>query len=369
MTRLVVFGFRGFPNVEGGIETHAENLYPLLAEKLSDIRVVARAGHVASKKNYVYKNVLVVPLRAFSIPALENISHSIIALMYAIYVRADIVHIHGIGPALLTPLARLFGIKVLVTHHGKDYDSEKWNAVQKAALKLGEWVGMKCSNRRIAVSAHLRRHIESRFAVSASHIPNGVNISTVSSGKDVLKELGLEPGKYIIEVARIAEHKRQDHLIESFLALTGLDDWKLVIVGDYSESDDFARKVVAMADRSDRIIMAGYRTGAGLSQIYENAGLFCLPSSYEGMPLAVLEAMSYGIPVVLSDIPAHQELGLDQAHYHKLGDVADLADRLSAQMIKDNDLAYKKMKAVAIKYDWREIASQTTSVIDDLLPK
>ncbi|MEM9620461.1 MAG: glycosyltransferase family 4 protein [Pseudomonadota bacterium] len=361
--RLVALGFRGIPDVEGGIETHAQYLYPLLAHQLEEVHVTARSRYVATDEPYEFENVTVAPLQAGSIGFLENFRHSIASLLYAKRVSADLAHIHGIGPALLLPLAKLLGLRVLVTHHGKDYEAEKWNLVQRWLLRTGEWVAARMADAIVTVSPDLRSHIENRYSRTATFIPNGVPPARLDNGDTVLRELNLQSGRFVIEVARITEHKRQLDLIEAFLARPR-NDWKLVIVGNNESGDRYTEAVCAAAERSDHIVLTGFRSGAELAQLYEHAGVFCLPSSYEGMPLAVLEAMSYGIPVLISDIAAHRQFELADCHYHSLGNTRELDGRLSHLMSNAADECLRNsMQATTHRYSWQNIADQTMKVI------
>jgi glycosyltransferase involved in cell wall biosynthesis len=178
-----------------------------------------------------------------------------------------------------------------------------------------------------------------------------------------LDELGLVPGRYVIEVARVTQHKRQHELIEAFRD-AGAKDWKLAIVGDVKDAGAYGARVARDAHGSSRVVLTGYRQGTELSQLFQYAGLFVLPSSYEGMPLAVLEAMSHGLPVVLSDIDAHLRFGLDPEHYFPLGDVRALTERLLSFMTHCNIAVVRQtMLSESQGYSWCKIAEQTRSVL------
>lgn len=356
-------GFRGFPGVEGGIETHAEHLYPLLVERGCSIEVITRKRYVEKYGLRTYRGVCLTPLWGPRGKGIEAGYYSFISVIAAAVKRPDLVHIHGIGPALMTPLARLLGIPVVVTHHGHDYDAEKWGLFARLVLRVGEWIGMRFANQRIVVSEGLGKYVERKYGLSATTIRNGVEVSDPPSTTTTLSKLGLTRGRYIIEVARVTPHKRQEELVRAF-SRARLNGWKLVLVGSVQPLDEYARLLCSLVESTPNVILAGFRTGQELRELYANAGLFVLPSAYEGMPIAVLEALSYGLPVVLSDIPAHLELGLPRAHYFPTGDISALTDRLNefASLATDEDLRRRMRAAVVEKHDWDRIAEQTHGV-------
>lgn len=149
--KIVVTGTRGIPNIMGGVETHCEELFPRIAAKGYDITVIRRKSYVKDSLKE-YKGVKLIDLETPKKKSFEAIIHTFKAIIKAKSLHADIVHIHAIGPALLTPVARLLGMKVVFTHHGPDYDRDKWGNAAKIMLKLGERIGTTFSNEVIVIS-------------------------------------------------------------------------------------------------------------------------------------------------------------------------------------------------------------------------
>ncbi len=295
---------------------------------------------------------------------LETILHSCIGVIYAIIKRPDVLHIHAIGPALVTPSARLFGVHVVVTHHGFDYDRERWGGFAKMMLRLGEKFGMQFANERIVVSQVIREWVEKQFHQQSWLVPNGVRLPPPVLAHDQLCRMGLEKGRYVIQVSRCVPEKRQHDLIEGFLK-ANIRGWKLVLVGSTREGDPYGTKLKKMASRSKDIVMAGYRSGEELHQLYSHAGIFVLPSSHEGLPIALLEALSYGLRSIVSDIPSNLEVSLDTSHYFHLGDTEELAEKLiefAALPLGDVEREQRR-QFVREKYDWQPIACQTVKVL------
>lgn len=361
--KIMVLGLRGFPGVQGGVESHCQELYPRLAEKGFSVDVITRAPYVdQSVKDW--RGVRFHALWSPSSSGLEAMLHSMLGVLYAGIKRPDVLHIHAIGPAIATPVARLLGLRVVVTHHGPDYDREKWGRFARFVLKTGEAMGMRFSTRRIVISNVIRMLVMDKYTQSSDLIPNGVSPAGEPGSGRVLDECGLSPQKYIVLVSRMVPEKRHLDLIQAFRSAK-LDGWKLALVGDLSADDAYVRKVrVATAEKPD-VVLTDFRSGEQLRDLLANAGFFVLPSSHEGLPIALLEAMSYGLPVIASDIPAHLELGLDERCYFPLGDEGQLSDRLK---LFERDSEFREQqsqfgkKLVAEKYDWDEVAENTADV-------
>ena len=365
--RVCVLGLRGFPEVEGGVEKHAEHLYPLLVRSGCEVEVIVRpryqpAGLEAWRG--VRFHFLWAPVRS----GVEAFVHSLLGVLYAAVKRPDILHIHAIGPAIMTPLARLLGLRVVVTHHGPDYDREKWGRGARALLRLGERWGMRYSSRNIVISRVIHDLVQEKHHRPSAIIPNGVVLPAIPGGQDVLDEFDLEAGHYVLIVSRLVPEKRHVDLIRAF-AGARMNGWKLAIVGTLDGENAYCQEVRAAAATHDNVIFTGFQKGDALAQLYAHAGVFVLPSSHEGLPIALLEALSYGIPVIASDIPANLEVGLPQGQYFRLGDVAQLAGILSAvcKGKVEFDPPEKIRADIGLRYDWNDIAEKTLGVYEEAM--
>ncbi len=372
--RICVIGLRGVPGVPGGIETHVEQLVPGLAERGADVHVYARQNYVAGEVPYVWRGVTVHPTWAPSNTRLEAIVHTLLALFKARRLKPDIVHIHAVGPSLVAPLARLMGMKVVFTHHGYDYDREKWNTLEKKVLRLGEWAGMRFAHGRIVVAKHIADAMQAKFHRNVHFIPNGVQIDIEAADDTVLDEFGLTKGRYVLLVARLVVEKRQMDLIEAFLH-ADMPDTKLVLVGGGDARSDYAEKLRARAKSHSNIVLTGSQSGARLGGLFANAGLFVLPSSHEGMPIALLEALAYGLPILASNIEANLALELDAESYFPLGDVLALSQAMQKKLSDSKmpvhasvDVGEMGSKIMA-RYNWTTICEQTASLYLSVLKR
>lgn len=363
--RVMVLGIRGMPNVQGGVETHAEHLYSRLSEVGCDIEVIVRSRFVPAQQRSLGP-VRLRRLWAPSQPGLESLVHSLLGVFLAGVSRPDILHIHAIGPAIVTPLARLMGLRVVVTHHGPDYDRDKWGPMARFVLRTGEFCGMRYSTARIAISRVIRELILAKHHRQSALIPNGVEEARLRVETTHLSRLGLQPGRYFLQVARIVPEKRQLDLIQAF-SLAKQTGWQLVLVGS-GDDGDYLRAVHAAAELHG-VILTGFQSGEALGELYSHAGAFVLPSSHEGLPIALLEALSYGLSVVASNIPANLEVGLPESSYFELGDIQALATRLIAAVRNNADPEAREQRRrwVLNEYDWDTVAKQTLAVYQGMM--
>lgn len=356
---VMVLGLRGFPGVQGGVETHAENLYPLLARQGCEVEVVARKSYMP-RDAADWRGVKFRCLWSPRTKSLETLVHTFLGVLYAGVKRPDILHIHAVGPALMVPLARLLGLNVVVTHHGADYERQKWGGFSRRILRAGERFGMRFAHQRIVISNVIGNIVRTRHARDSVLIHNGVVLPKLSKTTAVLRKFDLTPGRYVLLVSRLVPEKRHLDLIEAF-ASARMDGWKLVLVGASDHPDDYTRSVQARADATPNVVCTGFQNGVALHEIYVHAGVFVLPSSHEGLPIALLEALSFGLPVIASAIPANLEIGLDKHRYFTLGDTHALATllRAAADNPYSNTQRHQQRAWVQERYDWETIALKT----------
>lgn len=354
--KIVVTGTRGIPNIMGGVETHCEELFPRIAAKGYDITVIRRKSYVKDSLKE-YKGVKLIDLETPKKKSFEAIIHTFKAIIKAKSLHADIVHIHAIGPALLTPVARLLGMKVVFTHHGPDYDRDKWGKIAKIMLKLGERMGTTFANEVIVISNVINNILIKKYNRKDCHlIYNGVTEPEICENPEYFKELGIEKGKYILGMCRFVPEKNLHHLVEAFSKINA-HGCKLVLAGDTDFEDEYSRNLKKLA-KEHGVVLTGFIRGKKLHSLLTNARCFVLPSSHEGLPIALLEAMSYKLPVIVSDIPANLEVGLNTEVYFEVGNIDELAAKLQNNIQKP----FKKIEYNMAKYNWENIAEQVSQI-------
>ena len=366
--RVAVLGTRGIPDVQGGIETHCQHLFPRLAGMGFDITLYARRGYVKTDDPYDFEGVHIVPLKCSHKACFEAVTHVFRCYGKIRKSPPDIVHIHAIGPALFVPLFRLTGAKVIYTHHGQDYMRAKWGRFAKFVLKMGERLGTRFSHRIIVISNYiddcLKRLYKTRRTVL---IRNGVEIRTDAPKDELitLAHFGLEPQKYILACGRFVEEEGFHDLIAAYTKLPAelQQQYKLAIAGRPDHKSAYSQKLVEQAEKAN-VMLTGFISGDTLCAVQRNARLFCIPSYHEGLPIALLEALSYNLDVVASDIPANTEVPLPRDCFAKKGDVEDLAETIATHLASDKPNDYSSI--IHEYYDWDKIAEQTAVVYREL---
>ena len=357
-----VTGLRGIPGVMGGVESHCQEILPRIkAQNLDfDIAVLCRSPYVENDRRE-YRNLRLIPLPAPKLRSLEAIVATFIAILYAFVSRARAIHIHAIGPSLLAPLARILGLKVIVTHHGADYERAKWGSFAKLVLRLGERSSLIWAHKVIAVSPSIARDLKRLFPSQAHkvvYIPNGAPQFPTGGERSetVLHRLGVEKGNFILAVGRLVPEKGLHDLIDAFEARKEGPARKLLIAGGADHGSPYARKLLDRA--SDNVIFAGVQSHDALKTLYDHCALFVLPSYHEGLPISALEAASCSAPMVLSDIPANRDLGFDEAHYFPAGDVMRLAEILEGPF----EALVGDVEVVRRRFDWDRSARSTARI-------
>jgi glycosyltransferase involved in cell wall biosynthesis len=364
--RIFVAGTRGIPGIPGGVETHCNHLYPLIAEKGYQVKCSRRKPYVDDDLSS-WNGVELVNLYSPRFESTEAIVHTFLAVIEAKRWRADILHIHAIGPAIMVPFARLLGLNVVFTNHGPDYDREKWGRFAKSILRAGEWLGGKFADEIIVISDVIREIVSERCGRESNLVYNGVKIPEKCDDTAYIQSLGLDSKNYILAVARFVPEKGLGDLVNAF-ERSNLD-CKLVIAGDGDHDDDYSKGLKQLASKNSRIVLTGYIGGRDLNSIYSHAKLFVLPSYHEGLPIALLEALSYGIIPLVSNIPANLEVPLDQKFYFQCKEVDDLKRKLEELFNIVDPASYSSglVNLVQLNYNWEEISTKTIDVYKRVL--
>ncbi|MEO8685184.1 MAG: glycosyltransferase family 4 protein [Devosia sp.] len=366
---VMMIGLRSHGGGQGGVEKHVA----CLAEEYDRLGlgtcIVVRSPYAAEARTQVGISTWTKSLWSPRHVALEAPVHSVLATIYAAVVRPKVLHIHAVGPSLVAPLARLFGLKVVCTHHGQDYDREKWGRMAKFALRAGERCQAMFAHGRICVSKSLSVALTGRYGRVFEYIPNAVRMPPTPDTFETLANFGLTPGKYIVNVGRLVPEKRQIDLVKAF-AQIGRTDLSLVLVGAADHASSYAAELTTLAAATPGVVMTGFQRGQCLAELIGGAAVFALPSTHEGMPIAALEAMSMQRPLVISDIPPNLDLGLPATCYHEVTSVESLAERLRETLDRHagEAIPMQDWSSYLEPYDWSIVAGQTLALYQTSSP-
>lgn len=331
---VAVLGTRGFPDVQGGVERHCEELLPRLAAMGVPLLVFSRSPYVpAAPPEQAWRGVTLRKLWAPRKKFAEAILHSALAVVAGRLARRQVAHIHSIGPGLVAPLARALGMRVVFTHHGFDYDRDKWGGLSKAALRAGEWCAATFAHEVLAVSRDIQTRVATRFAREVRFAPNGVELPPGLDAEAAARAHGLARDGYVVQVARLVPEKGWHVLFAALEALGGR--LPFVGVGGADHASPYATELLAAPPTGGR--MLGQQPHLTTLSLVQGARVFVLPSSHEGLPIALLEALACGTIAVASDIAPHREVirhGVN-GFLFRTGDAADLARVLEAAWALD----------------------------------
>ncbi len=368
--KIAMIGTKGIPSKFGGVETHVAELSTRLTRLGHDVVVYARRWYVGKDAIRTLNRIRIAVLPTIHTKHADAASHTLLSTLHALVVeRPDIYHFHGVGPALFSWLPRIFAprAKVLTTFHCVDRKHAKWGAVARLALWLGEKAAVTFAHDTIVVSKTLRAYTQEAWKSGTSYIPNGITPRRVSLDPILLEPFGLQPYRYVMMLSRLVPHKGAHTLIAAWQKARDfepvrLKDMKLVIVGDSAFTDDYVAQLKAQAAEDPSIVFTGYQTGESLEALCMGAAFAVHPSQSEGLPIAVLEAMSYGKAVIASDIPEHLEVLTDGGILCATGDTNAFAHAI-LDLVRDPmhaaALGHVAREVVENDYHWDDIAKET----------
>jgi glycosyltransferase involved in cell wall biosynthesis len=363
--KIAYIVLKGMP-LGGGIEKYTEEVGSRLARMGHEVIVYAMRHHGAS--DGLYRGMTVKTVPAVRTKSLEKMTAALIASLMVCGERGvDIAHFHAFGPAMFCLMPRLMGIKTVVQGHGLEWKRSRWGPPGRLFLRLSEIPSVRLPDAVTVVSEVQRGYLMKSYGIESVRIPTGVNPpERVPPG--LIEGLGLKGGDYVLFAARLVREKGAHYLIDAFGRLdTGL---KLVIAGDAAHEDAYKGELKRLADRDRRVVFTGMATGRLLSELYSNCRIFVLPSEVEGLPTALLEAMSYGNCCLASDIPENIEALNNDGYTFRSKDASDLAARLDF-LIRDSKAA-DRVKAGARErvlrdHSWDDIAARLEGLYAGLL--
>lgn len=370
--KIAFIGQKGIPTRSGGVERHAEELAIRLRRAGHSVTVYGRRSYGIPKRS-VYKGVTVLAVPSIPTKNLDAITATFLGVVHILFHSYDVVHFHGIGPASLSWIVRLLKWRTLVvgTFHSMDYDHSKWGWFAKKYFHFGERITCGVPHTTIVISRSLQRYTQKAHNREAMYIPNGCDVQSVTSEK-ALTRLGLKKQRYLLSVSRLVKHKGIHFLIEAFKRLEDTNrlpnNFKLVIVGASSKTDEYVKYLKFIAKGRTNIIFTGERSGLSLKELFSHAYAFVQPSLSEGLSIALLEAMGYGLAPLVSDIPENREAIGECGFEFASGNTDALEERLAYILNKPKEVqrvaGMAKKRALA-EYHWDAIAQKTGELYRD----
>lgn len=361
---IAMLGHKHVLSREGGIEIVVKELSTRMAAKGHKVVCYDRTNHHVSggeiENCREYKGVKIIPVWTFERKGLSALTASISAALKASISRADVVHIHAEGPAAMCWLPKMFKKRVIVTVHGLDWQRAKWGGMAKWYIKLGEKAAVRWADEIIVLSKGVQEYFHRVYGRNTVFIPNGVNKPEIISAKLIVEKWGLTKDSYILFLGRVVPEKGLRYLLKAWKEIR--TDKKLVIAGGSSDTEAFLNELKNFVQGDDSVIFTGFQQGRILEELYSNAYIYCLPSDLEGMPLSLLEAMSYGNCCVVSDIQECTEVVESRAVVFRKGDIESLRKKLQDLLYNTslvNEYKSSATKYITDKYNWDDVVAKT----------
>lgn len=366
---IAMLGHKRIPSREGGIEIVVEELSTRMVKLGHQVTCFNRKGHHVSGSEFdgnhlsEYKGVKLKPVWTLDKKGLAAMTSSLSAAIKAAFGKYDAVHFHAEGPCAMLWIPKLFGKRCIATIHGIDWQRAKWGGFASKYIKFGEKVAVKYADEIIVLSEGVQNYFMDTYGRKTVFIPNGVNKPIIREPQLIKEKYGLDKDSYILFLGRLVPEKGTSYLIEAFKQIE--TNKKLVIAGGSSDTDGFLRELKKLAKDDKRIIFTGFVQGQLLEELYSNAYVYTLPSDLEGMPLSLLEAMSYGNCCVVSDIAECAEVVEDKAVVFSKSNVEQLKEKL--QDLCDHPEKVQSYKSSASdficqKYNWDDVVNRTVAL-------
>lgn len=373
--RIAMLGHKRMPSREGGIEIVVEELSTRMVKLGHSVVCFNRKGHHVSGKEFdsgakgttgkmkEYKGVEIKEVFTIDKKGLAAMTSSVFASIRAMFGLYDVVHYHAEGPCTMLWLPKFWGKRCIATIHGLDHQRAKWGKFASNYIMLGEKCAVKYADEIIVLSEGVQNYFKKVYGRDSVFIPNGVNQPVIRKAELIKEKFGLGKDGYILFLGRLVPEKGLRYLIQAFKKVK--TDKKLVIAGGASDTDSFIAELKELAKEDERILFTGFVQGQMLDELYSNAYIYTLPSDLEGMPLSLLEAMSYGNCCIISDILECTEVVEENAVTFKKGNVVDLKEKL--QMLCDDETTVQKYKNGATefickKYNWDDVVRKTVEL-------
>ena len=366
--KIAMIGHKRIPSREGGVEVVVQELSTRLVKNGHRVDAYNRKGKNVQdsnadkdKKNLKeYKGVRIITIPTINKKGIDALIYSFFASMRALFGKYDVLHYHAEGSCAMLWIPHLFKKRIVVTIHGLDWQRSKWGGFATKYIKFGEKLAAKYADEIIVLSKGVQKYFKDTYNRDTNFIPNGVNKPEIREPKIIKEKYGLNKNDYILFLARIVPEKGLHYLIEAYKQIN--TDKKLVIAVGVSHTNDYLEKIKKMASEDSRIIMTGFVQGEELKELYSNCYLYCLPSDIEGMPISLLEAMSYGCNCLVSDIEENTQVVGKYARTFKKGNIESLKNELENMINYTQENKEKIANYVLNTYNWDKIVKETEKI-------
>ena len=362
--RIAMIGHKRIPGREGGIEVVVEELSTRMAQRGHRVTAFNRhkKGYISPKK---YKGVRIIEIPTIEKKSTDAVVYSFLASIRVLFGKYDVIHYHAIGPSFFLMIPHLFRKKVIVTVHGLNYKTPKWKGFGARFIKAGEKIVAKYAEQIIVLSKAQKNYFKEKYNRETILIPNGTVIEELAEPITINKKYGLGKKDYILCVSRVVPGKGIEYLIDAYKKIPG--ELPLIIAGGTEYLDDYRNSIELRAKSDKRIRFIGHVEGRELRELYSNAKLFVFPSEAEGMPLCLLEALSFNCPSLVSDIPENVEMWPDYVATFESKNTNSLRNQLIKFLEDEIELKGNSRDYIQQKFSWERVVDKTLKCYKNIL--
>lgn len=354
---IAMIGHKRIPGREGGVEVVVEELSVRMAALDHTVTAYNRRTKAKAMPK-TYKNVRLIDIPTIEKKSTDAVVYSFLASIRAAFCKYDVIHYHALGPSVPLLIPHLLGKTTVVTVHGLNYKTPKWKGFGEKYIHFGEKIAARYADKIIVLSKAQQKYLLDTYNRHSVYIPNGVTLKPIREANIIKKRWGLEKNNYILFVSRIVPGKGIEDLVKAYKALK--ITMPLILAGESNYVDSFYDDLLKLIDNDPNIRLIGFVEGEELDELYSNTRLFVFPSEAEGMPMCLLEAMSYNTPCLVSDIDENKEVGKDYVEYFHVSDAQDLTVHLKGSLADSKPVSTREY--IRENYDWDKVVEATLRI-------
>lgn len=353
--RIALFGARGIPHTYSGTETFFVELAPRLAARGHDVIVYCRR-QLFKDRPPSYRGVRLIYLPSIETKNLGTFTHTLACMLDVLFRRVDVMLVTNVANGFHCVIPRLLGKNCAINVDGVEWKRGKWGPVGKRYFYWNaKLIGKICPRGIITDAYEMRRIYLEEFNTPSACIAYGGNIEPAQN-PDVVRQYGLEPGKFYLIASRLVPENNADMIVDAFRQLRS--DKLLAIAGDANYRSEWVRRLKAGADARVRFL-GHVGSPDHVKELHGAAYAYIHGHSMGGTNPALLKALAYGNCVLAFGTPFNREVVSDYALLFE--DAADLAAKM--QMIEDNPAVAQQLRKRAPQrireaYSWEHITDQ-----------
>jgi len=367
---IACFGVKALP-YPGGIESILEEIAPRLVSKGFDLTIYVRAPYTGKRfEKWEYKGLSIVSIPCIRSKHLEAPTHTILSVVHALFEGHNIFFFNAIVLGVFTIVPRIFGKKVILQTQGLDWKREKWGKLATMFIKFSAFCSVFFANKTICVSEIDADYFLKKYNKSLPIIPNGVNVPRLTKSVSYLHQKNITQKKYLLFMSRLVPEKGCHILLKAWSMLSSVEksDVVVVIAGSTNYKDDYYNDLINQA--ADDILFLGFARGLDKEELLTHALAYVQPSTIEGMSIALLEAMSFGLFPIVSDIPENLSVvGTEYGESFWSNNPRDLADKIKKLLSNIEKLIESKdsiSSYILSKYKWDDSVNKLTKILHEL---